>query len=398
MATATTTTYAAAIKQLWPENRLFKATYLDNPTWAMIPKRFNFRGSPARVALRYADVAGRSATFSNAQSQASPTANAGWLITSVKDYAVATIDGDLIDTAMTDDGAVMDALEAEMDSAVNRMTRSVGLGVHGTSVGVFVQNSSGTSSPITVADPTALAFLEVGDTFGAVSDATGGGTVRTGSGVVTNIDRVGGVVTYTGTITGLLATDYLFIVGDYNARYSGFRDWVPDTAPGATAFFGVTRNVDTRLGGTRFDATSGGGATIEEALQKSQALALQLAGKPKSVYMNPVDVGSLMITMGTRAVLTETKVGGIGFEGIKVFGPGGSMTVYQDFNVALGRAELWDFESCFGLFRGKPCRIIENDGNQILRAASTDSYEVRLVTRGNFVFTRPSSNCNTKLY
>src|SRR5690242_15254694 len=121
MSAATTTTYGPAIKQLWPENRLFKATYLDNPCWAMIPKRFNFRGSPARIALRYSDVAGRSATFSNAQSQAAPTNNAGWLVTSVKDYAVATIDGDLIDTAMTDDGAVMDALEAEMDSAVNRM-------------------------------------------------------------------------------------------------------------------------------------------------------------------------------------------------------------------------------------------------------------------------------------
>lgn len=399
MAAATSTTLSALIKQMWPENRLQNATYKKNPLWAMIAKKYNFFGDPARVAIRHGDIAGRSATFTNAQANAQPTANKGWLITRARDYAVITIDGEAIDIMDSNEGAILDAIESEMDSAVNAMNRSCGRAVYGTTVGTIGKRSSISSNTVTLTNAADAANFEVNMTVGAVSDATGSGTQRSGTTTVSGIDRVLGTVTLANaaSISGFIDGDFLFPDGDYNARFAGFRAWVPDAAPSATTFFGVDRTADVvRLGGGRYDATTAN-ESIEEALIHSQALASQLGGNPRHAFMNSLDLGQLLVTLGTRQLWVETKVAGITFKGVQVSSPDGEITVYSDYNCPKGRVPVMELDSWFALLTKKPCRLIEQDGLTLLRSGTADQYEGRLVTRGNFVTLYPGHNINLKL-
>ena len=69
-----------------------------------------------------------------------------------------------------------------------------------------------------------------------VAASTTTGSLRSGSGTITAIDRDAGTITYTGTITSLTANDYLFTQGDApnggaNVKVSGLAAWIPSSAP-----------------------------------------------------------------------------------------------------------------------------------------------------------------------
>ena len=181
-------------------------------------------------------------------------------------------------------------------------------------------------------------------------------------------------------ITAIAAGDYIFTEGDRNAKISGLAAWLPFTAPtSGDSFFGVDRSVDvSRLAGLRFDASA---LSIEEGLVKGLTRCNREGGKPKVVMANYTDWGNLELALGSKVQYMMSQASGradIGFEGIQVKTNKGVSNVIADpfcpINYMYGLTmESWKLFSL-----KEPIRILDLDGNKVLRDSTSDSVELRV--------------------
>jgi hypothetical protein len=233
------------------------------------------------------------------------------------------------------------------------------------------------------------------------STADGGGSVKAGSVTVNGIDRDSGVITVD-ALTAIAATvgaatnDYVFQQGDYDARLSGLRAWVPDSAPASTAFFGVDRTADvTRLGGIRFD---GSAMPIEEALIGAASRVAREGGKPGHCFMNYSKFADLEKALGSKVQYVDVKANAeIGFRGIQINGPRGPIKVIPDQNCPSKRAFMLQMDVWKLYTLGKAPRILDADGMKMLREAASDSVEIRVGWYGQMGCRAPGHNVNIKL-
>src|SRR5262245_8658188 len=131
MTAATEVTHAAILKRLYPEDRVEKMMYDNNPLFAMLPKKYDFVGESMHRALRIAHTAGRSATFADAKANTQGSELVRMLITVVSDYSLYSIKGLLIALSRNSKGALVNAFEEEVEAAMDAMNRSFGWSVYG---------------------------------------------------------------------------------------------------------------------------------------------------------------------------------------------------------------------------------------------------------------------------
>ena len=67
MAAVDNTAASAYLKQRFHKRRIENLSYKGSPLFAMLPKKEDFGGENLKVPVSYADLKGRSATFSVAQ-------------------------------------------------------------------------------------------------------------------------------------------------------------------------------------------------------------------------------------------------------------------------------------------------------------------------------------------
>jgi len=390
------TTFAAALKRMYPANRIRDIVFKDNPFWALLPKADDFYGASISVPFSYGDPMNRSASFSQAQTNSTTAAGAGkyeaWLVSTLKsDYAIGTVSSEIIERSAKDPAAFARAVDSTMKKSINNLKRSLNKSLWRTSTGNIATVTAGTSSPITVSKADAH-NLEVGMIINAVSDDTGSGTVRSGDGTITAINRSTGVVTYTGTITSLAVGDLLHVKGDYNAKLAGVAMWIPTTAPTSASFFGVDRSADTtRMGGIRVTAS---GAPIEEAIQSCLAECGLNEASPDYAFFNPLDLSTLALAMGSKVERESISVGGVGFTAIKIASPcaNGVVKALPDANVPQGKVYFLQMDTWKFHHLGEVPKVIMHDGQQMLRQGTDDGIEFRLVYRGELVCDAPGYN------
>lgn len=397
MANQTNATFAAMLKTLWFTGEIQNLALKNNPFLGMVPKKTDFYGDGLKIPLSYADLQGRSATFANAQAQSTPSKYAAFTITRAPtDYAIGRVDGETLETSQSNKGAFMAALEAEIKRGRNSITRSLAVKLFRSPVGIMgrtITVAGVTNSTFTVS--TADSYnIEVGMTLGAVDVDTGVGVPRSGSAIVSAIDRqtsaTTATVSFTGTITSFTSLDYVFVAGDYNGAISGLAAWVPDSAPSSTSFFGVNRTLDvTRLGGMRFTSS----APIEEAFQDALA-ELYLAGSsPTHAFMNPLDFKNLINALGAKVVRTKVMgTAGTGYSAVEVDSPAGTIKVLADPNcpklhVYILQMDTWCLYSC----KEAP-HILEYGGGEILRMGDQDAVEFRMGYRAQLGCSAPGYN------
>jgi hypothetical protein len=234
--------------------------------------------------------------------------------------------------------------------------------------------------------------------------ATSGGSQRTTDGsdntwLISAVDRSAGTITlddaYTSSGT-IAANDYLFVDGDRGSKLKGLDAWVPSSAPGATSFFGVDRSVDTvRLGGNRYD---GSALPIEEALIEGAARAAREGAKIDHYFVNYDTYSELQKALGAKVQYVDLKATAeIGFRAIQINGPRGPINIVPDQNcqsdVAWGlQLNTWKLYSL-----GKAVRVIDTDGLQMLRQASSDGVEVRYGFYGQVGCRAPGYNIRVSL-
>ena len=398
------TSFDAALKQHYTNDRVEDMVYKRNPFLALLTKMEQFGGKNLPIPIIYGNPQGRSKTFGNAKTRGAATSTKvdDFVLTRVKDYSIATIDNETLEASKGDANAFMTAFSTEVDGAINSLTRSIAIGVFRDSSAAIGQvlATPSNASPwvITLKQSSDVTNFELQQVINIWS-AKSGGTQRSSDGsdtswVVVAVDRDAGTITLDGTYSGsgtIAANDYIFIEGDRGLGISGLSDWIPDSAPGSTLFFGVNRSVDvTRLGGLRMDGT---GLPIEEALIEGDAKVNREGFYIDHYFMNPKKLADLKKALGTKVQYVTLQANArISFTGVMVDGDKGPITCLADFNCPYDHIyglamEYWKLYSL-----GKAVRPVPSDGLDMLRQDTADGVEVRYGFYGNLATRAPGSN------
>jgi hypothetical protein len=370
-----------ALKELYPDGMDEQMVYKNHPLLGMLQRRKDFGGRYLHVPIRYGKPQKRSHTFANVQSSSANSKYDAFQVTRVNDYGSGEISGEAADAAKMGDATIfIDAVKAESEGALSSLGDNLGKEAYRGTSGSRGTVGTGTSTPITLANVEDIYYWEVGMSFTA-NDTDNTTTPRSGTGVVTGINEDTAEITYTGTITALAVGDYLFIAGDEGLAASGLDAWVPSAAPGATVFFGVDRTASTRLSGIRF---AGGTYAPEEVFIRAKARGARSSCRPDYWFMNPKDMANYEVALsGQRETGTNTY--DMGFEYVRAYGT----KIVEDPDCQVGVAWGIDMEAFGWATMGDAPRVINNDSLELLRSATADAYELRVVARHNFYSDAP---------
>ena len=367
------TTFAAALKQHYTDEKIENMVYKDNPFLAMIAKYEDFGGENLKLPVKYGLPMGRSATFGDAVSNKSASQLKAFLLTRKADYAIASIANETIEASKGNANAFIEAATFEIDGAIEAATRSLAISLYGDGSGqigvVGSIDTTGTNDAITLATIQDVTNFEVGMqlNFGTA----------TANKEVLLINRDTGVMEVT-TSSGATATEAIYVDGDKDNKLTGLGGWLPSSAHGSTdSFFGVNRSSDsTRLGGIRFDGSS---LPLEEALIGAAARVAREGGKPDVCFINYNNFADLEKALGSKVSYVDVKVNPeIGFRGILVHGPRGPIKVVPDQNCPNGVAYMLQMDVWKLYSLGKAPKILDSDGLKFLRESTADAVEARI--------------------
>lgn len=395
------TTFEAALKQHYTDERVENMVYRDNPLLAMLSKYEQFGGDNHKMPIKYGIPQGRSATFTTAQSNKTNSQYKAFLLTRNKDYSLASIDNETIEASKGNSNAFFEAATSEIDGAIESCTRSLAISLYGTGSGSIGQvNAGATGTSLQLKEIEEVTNFEVGMEI-VFSASNGGGTVKSGSVTIVGVDRDSGALTVDALTaidggTGPATDDFIFVEGDYDLKIKGLRAWIPDTAPtSGDSFFGVDRSSDvTRLAGVRYD---GSALPIEEALINAASRVAREGGKPDYCFMSYSKFADLEKALGSKVQYYEHKVGEIGFRGMLIHGPRGPINVVPDQNCPEDRAFMLSMSHWKLYSLGKCPKILDSDGLKMLRESSADAVEVRVGYYAQLGCRAPGFNANIKL-
>jgi hypothetical protein len=373
------TTFAAALKQHYTNERIENMVYKDNPFLAMVAKYEDFGGENLKLPIKYGIPQGRSATFSDAQANKTNTQLKAFLLTRQADYSLASIANETIEASKGNANAFMEAATVEIDGAIESATRSLAIACYGDGSGAIGQVLATTSSvaTFTLKQIDDVTNFEVGMQLKLNATKTGSSGTLSTAVTVDGINRDTGVITLSASAS-LTADHFIYQEGDYDAKIKGLNAWVPSSAPGSTdSFFGVNRSSDaTRLGGIRFDGSS---LPIEEALIGGASRVAREGGKPDVCFMNYSNFADLEKALGSKVSYVDVKASPeIGFRGILIHGPRGPIKVIPDQNCPKNVAFMLQMDVWKLYSLGKAPKILDSDGLKFLRDSAADSVEVRV--------------------
>lgn len=397
------TKFGPGLKAYYSNQRVENMTYKDYPFYAMVPKKKDFFGKNYPLPIQIGNPQGRSKTFAKAKANQTSSVYKDFTLTRVKDYSLATVDNETAEASENDKGAFLKALTNEIDSAIKSMSIAMASAVYGDGSGVIGKIGAIAANVITLVEPDDVVMFDVGQSIVfAAAKSTGGLRAAGAKLVITAVDRSAGKISFDAniaTLAGVVVNDYMFVDGDRNLAMAGLAAWLPFVSPtSGDNFFGVDRSVDpTRLGGVRFD---GSALTIEEALVKGLTLCNREGGNPKLVFMNYTDWSNLELALGSKVQYMVTQAFGradIGFQGIQIKTNKGVANCVADPFCPKGYAYGITMES-FALYSLKePVRILDLDGNKLLRASDDDAVELRVGGYFNLGCDAPGHNVVIKL-
>ena len=368
------TTFAAALKQHYTDEKIENMVYKDNPFLAMLSKYEDFGGENLKLPVKYGIPQGRSATFADAVSNKTASQLKAFLLTRKADYAIASIANETIEASKGNANAFIEAATFEIDGAIESATRSLAISLYGDgsgSIGVVgaLATTTASNDTVTLATIQDITNFEVGMqlNFGTA----------TANKKIDSINRDTGVFILDAA-SGATTTEAIYVDGDKDNMLTGLGGWLPSTAPGSTdSFFGVNRSSDsTRLGGIRFDASS---LPLEEGLIGAAARVAREGGKPDVCFVNYSNFADLEKALGSKVSYVDVKVNPeIGFRGILIHGPRGPIKVVPDQNCPNGVAYMLQMDVWKLYSLGKAPKILDSDGLKFLRESTADAVEARI--------------------
>lgn len=383
----------------------------------MLKKEEKFPGKYYPVPVVYGLTTG-SATFASAYNNQYSPSVAEFLVTRVSDFALATIDGQLLAAAQTDPGAFIDGAELMIDAAFQTSVNRIASAIFRNGAGTIGQISSvafvsGTTYTITLANPDDNVQFEIGWTLVAVQNVDASGTAPADTAQVTAVNRNTGVLTVTSSTniaSDWPATYWLAVQGDLPTlsnnnfqptgstgtnsllKLAGFAAWLPLAGPPSSdSFFGVNRNLDTqRLAGVTFNGTN---LSLEEALLQGTGRIAMNGGRVDTGICSYATYTALITSLGSKVQYIDEKIGEIGFRGVQVNGANTVMSVFPDRNCPDGVIYCLEMDSWILRSQNPAPHILKYmDEIEILRIPGVDAAELRVGLYGNLYCTRPGHN------
>lgn len=400
------------IKTLYPDYQAPEELRRINPFYSTIQKMTDFGGKSLEVPLIIGSPQGGGSTFAEAlaannTSGAYSNMFASFTLTRKKDYVLATIDGETIETTDQDDYAMVQVFQKTLDLAFHTALRRIArhmfrdgtawIGKVGSIAGQIIALTN--SSDAFNFDPgmrvslyrTAAVLMD------NVRDATELNPLT-----VTAVDYEGGTITVSAAGT-IAPDDYITAANDRtqsgvtaasiftNSRViTGVKQWIAGSQAGAFAagvpgaqlqqsIYGVDRSVNTAaLAGT---AQNCNGMGPDEAIVKLASKVNALGGRPDMCWLNPSDFSALVQFLGSRVIydrVQSVESAEFGFQAVVLMGDNGAIKCVSDINVPkseifLLQMDTWDLCSA----KGAP-RVLRRDGNEVLRVANDDAYQYRV--------------------
>jgi len=407
----------AALKELYDDQKIANLVYKNNPFLAMVPKMEEFGGKYMPIPLIINTSQGRSATFSNAQSQQTAATVESFALTRVQNYSIAQIDNQTMLASKTDKMAFINGATVVIDGAIRALTNSLATQIFRDGSGTLgVIGAGSTLGQIKLSNPSDVVNFEVNMTLEAytgnvlctgVTGSTSASTVyvvavNRSTGVVSVSNLMGG--TAGNGLSGWTATlgSTLNVVGDRTASagfaLKGLAAWIPTTAPTTgDSFFSVDRSTDpTRLAGVRFDGSS---ESIEEAVIDASLLVAREGGIPDVCIMNFASYAALEKSLGAKAqYISFDGPAKIMFPGILINGAAGQIKVFPDRSCPAKTAYLLQMDT-WKLYSLGPAPHIAKyaDGLEMLRVFNSDAAELRVVSYANLGCNAPGFNAVVQL-
>ena len=386
----TMTAWNDALKQYYIDKKPMDVAYHNHPFLQMIPKNTRFRGKNMPLPIIYARPQGRSATFADAQANATSSSLGEFLLTRVKNYAVVTVSGETIEASKGNEYSFLEALTTETDLGLktlgDTLSRQLFRQQNG-AIGVVANSSFSTTALDLTNDLDSLNF-EVGMKIVFAASTSTCALRDSGEALtVTAVNRgaAASQITVSANLSPIASSatsDVIIPVGDLVTPgtylcMAGLQDWIPASAPTSTAFFGQDRSKDTtRLGGQRvaFDTS------IKQTVINAANVVGREGGEPGVWFLNYTDWATLEVSLDAQ--VTGARQPGpaqnFGFRSLQVYGPHGVIDVVPDKDVPTGTGYLIQLDT-FALYSiGDAVQILKHDGNSMLRQNGFDGVEVRM--------------------
>jgi hypothetical protein len=194
-------------------------------------------------------------------------------------------------------------------------------------------------------------------------------------------------------------SDFGFRIGDRQNSatpsrlcLTGFKAWVPPTAPSATLFNGVNRTADDRLGGLRQNANESG--SPEEGFMDAEALVDAEGGQLSHWVCGRLTFNKLAKSMQNHIEYAEIKDEfPIGIPGFRM--KGSDAVVYWDSACEEGVAYGFNIDEVEINYAGEDLMYVEEfDGLMFREIPGTDNWRARLVTCSDFILPAPGHAVN----
>lgn len=266
-------------------------------------------------------------------------------------------------------------------------------------------NAAFNTTVMTLDDPSGVWGVVKGDVIN-LSTTNGTGVLEAGSLTVASVQRSAGTITFTANISTGIPTagngDFVFKAGDYGLAASGFIDWIPDAAPGATLYFGQDRSVEPELlGGLRVDGTGSG--AVHEVMVDMIVQADNIGGEPDVIFANPLALGSLTKQLeGKWVIMKGQGYGGmeaeIGYKGWQVNLEGHEVTIFSDRTCQAKRLWMLQLDTWTMFSAGMAPGFLQKRAASIIKVSeNADGYEARIGEYFNFSCKGPGYNVNGQL-
>jgi hypothetical protein len=356
MAAAQMSTYKL-IRSLWPKEAIVEQLYKGSPLLGMIKKDTSFGEKIRYVSIGTSPPQGIGAGFGQAKSNKTASTAEEFAVVTTPYYGAFSIAGDLFRRyKYTGNKALLvDPMVRDSKGLMRQMKNDLSSFIHGNgggSLGRIASSSTLASQTITLDTGADARRIVKGMTLWASTDNGTTGAVLNG---FVTVASVGGTpsaptvtidqATWSGAISGLTTTSYLFRAGAVGTGaggdgvLQGLDAWLPSHSGSPAAFLGVTRsNAPNQLAGNCLSATTK--SPRQRIMEASQIQADTGASDGRLVYVMSTrnwvnlyneltNANALQMTKAPSAPVGSLKVG-VEYDAIKIVGAGGGIEVVAD--------------------------------------------------------------------
>lgn len=391
------TSFTPMLKKYYTPRNVELITYKHFPTLRLLSKREDWTGSTYEMPLWDEAAQAVGHDFADAKEGKDKGQYTVFSLEQSKLYGFAQLDRQVMKRSMGDKRAFLRAFTAEVDGVLQLLGREMAAKIFMTRANIrgkigAIANGDGTNDRVTLTNRQDVVKFSVGMGLLASDDGTAANLESATPLYVRRIDRSNGYLFLTATRGSSTPADVTSAAGSWDVndtlhRYgditagsdtlgiAGIPEWVPETAPGSTPFFGVNRAVDTdRRGGIRVD---GSGLTMEDALIEAGMRAFEAGAHLSHFVMNPLRIGYLIREVGSKLVRDEKTSAKIGTSAFSVHTPAGEQTVYGDPFCPVDKIYGLNIKT-WELVSSGPIPELFDDDLKMLRESDSDAYEVRM--------------------